>query len=215
MKKKVFVGCIIIGLLFVYGSYLLPFDGGIKLGISWVNANFSQDIPGVEFSSRSEFIIGAFFSVNLIKLLAIQPEVYYIKRGVDFTEGDEFTSQKFSYLEIPVLLKFKILTKGKIMPGIFIGPYLAFNTKATAVVKKFGITTENDMEEFAKSTDYGLVFGGYLEYGLGTTKLVLDVRYNLGLVNALKNLSALTSGVLDDDDYVKNASFTIMIGFAF
>jgi len=215
MKKKLWIVFIMFWLACISGRQLLPADVGIKIGMSSVNVNLSQEIPGVEFSSRSEFIFGAFFSVNLFKVLAVQPEVYYVKKGVNFTEEEEFSEMEFSYLEIPVLLKFKIPIKGTITPGIFIGPYLAINTKARVLETEYGITTEIDMEEFAKSMDYGLVFGGCVEFKLNFGKLILDVRYNLGLVNVVKNLGTLTSGVLDDDDSVKNRSFTIMIGFAF
>lgn len=215
MKIKSGIVFIMICMIFISGKHLFPADFGIKLGISWVNANLSQNIPGVKFSSRAEVIIGGFFSVNLSKILAVQPEVYYVKKGVNFTEENEFTSMEFTYFEIPVLFKLKIITRGKIKPGIFLGPYLAFNTKAMAFEEEYGITTEIDMEDFAKSTDYGLVFGGCVEYQLGTRKLILDIRCNLGLVNVVKNLNTLTSGTLSDDDYVKNFSFTIMIGLGF
>lgn len=215
MKKKVLIAGVIFGLILVSGGQLFSADVGIKLGLSRVDASLSDEIPGVEFSSRSEFIIGAFVSINLFKILAIQPEVYFLTKGVNLTDEDEFSEMKFSYLEIPVLLKFNIPTPGKIKPGIFMGPYMAFNTKAWVIETEYGLTVETDLEEFAKSMDYGLILGGCLEYKLGFGKLILDVRYNLGLVSVVKNLSSLTSGVLDDDDSIKVKSFTIMIGFGF
>jgi len=215
MKKNLFVGFVVFCMVFVSGSKVFPADIGIKAGMSVVNVTFSQDIPGIEFSSRTEFIVGAFISINLFKILAVQPEVYYLNKGVNSTESDESAKYKFSYIEIPVLFKLKIPTTKNIKPSIFAGPYAAFNIKAREIETENGVTAETDLEDFTKKMDYGLVFGGCVEYKLGFGKLILDARYNLGLVNIMKYLRILTSGVMDDDDYIKNKSFTIMIGFSF
>lgn len=215
MKQKVWIVLITVGVVFIFGSQLLVADVGIKAGISWVNLKLSRDIPGVELSSRSEIIVGAFYSINLFNFLAVQPELNYVTRGVNTTEGDEFGKWEFSYLEIPVLFKFKILSKGKIRPNIFIGPYLAINTKSRVTETENNITEEADLEDFTESMDYGLVLGGCVEYKMGFGRLILDVRYNLGLVSILENLMALTGGDLTDDDTVKTRSFAVLIGFAF
>lgn len=215
MKKNLLVGFMIFCMIFVFGSKLFPVDAGIKVGMSKVNVSLSTVIPEVDFNSRTEFIMGAFISIKCFKLLAVQPEVYYLNKGVNSTEYSEFTEYKFSYLEIPVLLKFKIPIPGNIKPAIFAGPYAAFNINAREIETEYGETDETDLKEFVKKMDYGLVFGGCLEYKLGFGKLILDIRYNLGLVNAMKYLKILTSGVMDDDDSVKNRYFAIMAGFSF
>jgi hypothetical protein len=215
MNKKSYIGFMIFCLIFVWGSQWLPAEVGVKLGLSKVDVGFSQEIPGMEFSSRSEFIAGAYFSLNLFKTLTIQPEVYYVKKGANSTEGDEFSEWEFSYLEFPVLLKVKIPTKSRIKPGVFMGPYVAFNTKAKVFETEYGSTSERDLKDFAEKMDYGLVLGCSLEYKLGFGKLIFDARYNMGLVNVTKHLRILTEGALADDDYVKNRSFAIMIGFGF
>lgn len=215
MIKKGVMLLMIFGLIFFSEIKLFPVDIGVKAGLSQVDGTMSQEIPGVDFSSRSEFIVGAFISVDLFRILAVQPEVYYVTKGVNGTEGDEFSEYKFSYLEIPLLFKFKIPIVSDIKPVVFAGPYAAFNLSAKEIQTENGVKEETDLEDFVKKMDYGLVIGAGIEYTLKFGKLILDVRYTLGLVNMMQYLDIITSGVMDDDDWFKTRSFTIMIGLAF
>jgi hypothetical protein len=215
MKQKLWIVLVVSVLVLASGGRLYSLDVGVKAGLSKVSFKLSSEIPGLTLNARSEFIIGAFVSIDLLKFLAVQPEINYLTKGVDTTEGDEFGEWEFTYLEIPVLMKFKIPVKGKIQPAVFLGPYLAFNTKAWVTETEAGEVEEVDLEDFAKSPDYGLVFGGCVEYTLGFGKLILDVRYSMGLTSCLKNLMILTGGDLMDDDSVKNRVFALTAGFAF
>ena len=130
-----------------------------------MNVSLSQEIPGTEFEPRNEFIIGAFLSVKLKNNLEFQPEFYYLNKGVNTVElgDDESPEWKFSYIEVPVLLKYQFPVKGNIKPGIFAGPYVAFNLKATQIRTLNGITQEIDLDTLREKMDYGLVFGGSLD----------------------------------------------------
>ena len=215
MKQKLWIVLVVCALVLATASHLYPIDVGVKAGLSRVSLKLSREIPGLTLNTRSEFTVGAFVSIDLFKFLAVQPEINYLTKGVDTTEGDEFGEWEFTYLEIPVLMKFKIPVKGKIQPAVFLGPYLAFNTRAWVTETEPGEVEEADLEDFAKSPVYGLVFGGCVEYTLGFGKLILDVRYSMGLTSCLENLMILTGGDLTDDDTVKNRVFAVTAGFAF
>lgn len=58
-----------------------------------------------------------------------------------------------------------------------------------------------------KSTDFGAVLGAGLEYGLGTTAILVDGRLGLGLT------SIADSEGFDFD--VKNRVFSLLIGVSF
>jgi len=215
MKQKKWMVVLVFGLFFFFGLQLHPADVGIKMGVSTVDLKLSDEIPGFTTSSRSEFTFGAFVSFDLGRFLAVQPEVNYLTKGVNGSEIDESSEWKFTYLEIPVLLKCRIPVRGNIQPGVFLGPYLGINTKSRVTEMENDTTEETDLEDFTESLDYGLVFGGCVEYQVGFGKFILDVRYVLGLANIIKNLAVLTEGDLTDDDTVKNRTFSVMLGFCF
>ena len=111
---------------------------------------------------------------------------------------------KLSYIEIPVLAKVKFNVKGNVKPGLLIGPYAAFNTGAKWAVE--GLEDE-DIKEYIKNIDYGIVLGCSVDIKMNNWKLILDVRYNIGLSNI---------GDKEYEDYnAKNRSFSFMVGVAF
>ena len=61
-----------------------------------------------------------------------------------------------------------------------------------------------------KSTDFGLVIGAGVDFGLGvpgTGKITLDVRYSLGL--------STIADVEGEEVDIKNGAFSLMVGFSF
>jgi hypothetical protein len=127
--------------------------------------------------------------------------------GVIYGYGYSYDlSIEINYLEVPVLMKYKILPEGDYTPSLFAGPYVAFqmSAKGSATVEVDGVsqTEEMDMEE-VKSIDLGITFGGSLGIKVGSGRIILDIRYSFGLTK-----------IADDTD-AKNSAFTLMLGYAF
>ncbi|GAH00873.1 unnamed protein product, partial [marine sediment metagenome] len=116
---------------------------------------------------------------------------------------------KLDYLEIPVLAKIIVPTPGGVKPCLFAGPVLALKLSGKMKAEYAGESVEEDIEdEDMKSTDFGLVIGAGLDFGLGVSgmgKLTVDIRYSLGLS---------TISTFEGDD-VKNGVFSLMVGFSF
>lgn len=114
------------------------------------------------------------------------------------------------------------------------GPYVGLrnNAKFLWIIdhgeeEQFG--KREDIKEYIKNIDYGLVLGGSIEIKFCFGKIILDVRYSHGFVNIAKNITALSdlfvknshfsnpelSGMLAATDSIKNKAFIIMIGFGF
>jgi len=91
---------------------------------------------------------------------------------------------------------------GPVTPCLFAGPYLAFNLSAESYIDD----QEFDIKDQVKSTDYGLVIGGGLDYNLLVGQLIFDARYVLGLTSI--------DDTTDADD-VKNTGIMIMAGYGF
>lgn len=141
---------------------------------------------------------GIYFGYAFNDMFCIQPEVLFMMKGWKMEVDGETFSGKLNYIDIPVLLKVNIPTEGSFRPSIFAGPYLGMLLSA-----KF---EDEDIKDFTKSMDYGLVFGAGLNYMLAEDKgfISLDARYGMGLT---------TIDDTDDEADLKNMGITIMVGY--
>ena len=194
-------------------------EWGLKAGIIRSKANFSRDLPYITVESLNAFSVGSFLSLFFIKdRLGIQPELNYSVKGFDIVEEDlvEKISSKYkiSYFEIPVLIAYKVPLKGHIKPGLVFGPYIGFAHKVREVQTAFGNTEMRELDDNLKKMDFGLVFGGNVRYRLGSTNVLLSVRYSLGLVNISKNIKEVSYDFRENDT-IRNSAIILSLGVAF
>lgn len=162
--------------------------------------------------SLTRFSAGASVEVGVTRLLLIQPELLYTRKGAR-AFGQDAGEIRLAYIEIPVLAK---LTFGgtRVRPSIFAGPAVAIAASCEVEFVEVADPVEciDPPEEGVdvldvKSTDFGAVLGAGLEYGLGTTAILVDGRLGLGLT------SIADSEGFDFD--VKNRVFSLLIGVSF
>ena len=55
-------------------------------------------------------------------------------------------------------------------------------------------------------SDFGLVFGGAIDYQVSNVTIILDIRYDLGLVN-------VGEPILGVENEIKTRSLILMLGF--
>ncbi|MDD3642712.1 MAG: porin family protein [Candidatus Krumholzibacteria bacterium] len=141
---------------------------------------------------------GGYFTYKFSDMFAIQPEVLFMMKGFSMDVEDETYKMKLNYIDIPVLLKVCIPTEGSVKPSIFAGPYLGLLLSAKA--------DDEDVKDYTKSMDYGVVFGGGINYMLAEDQgyISLDARYGMGLT---------TVDDSDDERDGKNMGITIMVGY--
>lgn len=179
--------------------------GGLKAGVNLANFH-GDDVE--DHKSKIGFCGGGFIAFGLGKVVVIQPELLYSQKGAKWEE--EFIGEtwkltyKFNYLEVPVFVKMIMPVQGKVKPNLFLGPYFGILiTDPRGKVEIDGTTMEDDIEG-VKDTDFGVVFGGGIDFELGKGKIVFDVRYSLGLTT------------LDEEDAdVKNNVFSFLLGYSF
>lgn len=203
----------------VLGNPLESQEVGAKFGLARSHADISQEIPGVTFQSLNDFSAGIFLSIDIIGgQLGLQPEVNYIVKGFDAKEtdqGEEVSSKyKISYIEVPVLIYYKAPLKGKIKPGVFVGPYVGFAQKATEVQAAFGETEKRDVGDNLKGQDFGILFGGNVRYRVGFINLMLDARYSIGFNNISQDILNVAYE-FQEDDTIKNRSLIVLLGVGF
>ncbi len=235
--KKLSVICLVIVFGFVFSQNVYPNGYGIKGGTNFANVYNVEDF--YDFETKTGFIVGGFYRFDLKGNLAIQPEVYFSMKGAkasgvdtysysgeyySYTETETYDySMELNYLEIPVLLKYQIPTRGKFKPALFLGPYVAFKMGAKLTgTYKYESTYEYDGEVYNEDyeenideelslierTDFGIVVGASLDIEVGSGSLIIDARYNLGL-------TGLSKFDEESDPGMKNSAFTLMLGYAF
>lgn len=227
--KKMLIFWMVFFISVVFSTFTLAVDFGIKGGVNFAKMKMISyfDLDGeyekevMPSESLRRFQIGGFMTFAVTKHISIQPEIYYAKKGTKSSESETYngfsysseTEFKLDYIEIPVLLKINIRTKGNFKPVFLFGPYIAHNLKAKMWIKetyeyqgiKDGYEEEYEVPYYFESFDYGVIIGTGMDIKIGSGKLVFDARYSHGLANVFKYVDAV----------VRNKTFVFMVGFGF
>ena len=175
-----------------------------------INAGF-QSIEGAK--------LGVFYALDLGETLQLQPGIYYTlgKYKVPppdwYDLPDEKVFDTVRFIEIPVLLKYKINLKGPFQPFLLGGGYVAFRISGQFV---FDNSFSGGFRSYA-DVDGGVVLGAGFEHGRGRIKLHLDFRANIGLSRVQKVATGMfLSSILPTPPIEnKNRSLSILVGVSF
>ncbi len=173
---------------------------GPRLGFNVNELHFNQSV--LDSDNRAGFTGGlmAEFTVPLVGL-GFDASFMYVRRDARWLEGNEYTSDKRDYFEIPINLKWKIGVPviGKIItPYLATGPSFAFLTSGKNV--RDGIKN--------KSFDAAWNFGFGVEL---LSHLQIGASYGLGMTKALEAVGG-ANGV---DIEGKNRYWTVTAAYLF
>jgi hypothetical protein len=173
---------------------------GLKGGINFANFHGAD----AESDFKNAFIFGGFVGVTLSNLITVQPELLYSGKGAKQGSESNRVKYKLNYLEIPVLLKFKVLQAPKVKPGLYLGPAVAIKINAKRELQENGETSESDLEGI-RTPEIGFAIGGTIDFYLGVGAIVFDARYTNGF-NSIFEAEGIE---------VKNGVFSFMAGLLF
>ena len=207
-----------------------------KVGLTRASFNYSDDVAAnADVRGVTGFLIGAGLNAPLTKFISVQPEFYLIQKG-SYREWNIFGStatykEKLNYLEVPVLIKASYdLDELTIYANT--GPYIAFalggRYKGDGNVAgisydgegkiKFADKPSNansDVQYYendnVRRTDFGWQFGAGIGYKAGPGKVILDLRYGLGIANFAKEPDNAANNY---DNTSKHRAFAISVGYA-
>jgi len=149
----------------------LEFRFGALLGITQ-----SKVASAVSSTNRTGAEAGIVAEFPFLAGLFLQPELLLSQAGAKFDSA----VTKYSYVKVPVLLKYRHLLQDKFSLNGFAGPYLGFTTEAKSEVD--GVTT--DIKSTTKSTLMGFDLGAGGEYALSSQmQAFLNINYSLQLNN--------------------------------
>jgi len=187
---------------------------GVKGGLALANIkSVPETFEGYSWETKRGLVGGVSLELGLIGGFSLQPEVLYVQKGTQFDFDIGGISGKLETrvdtIEIPLLLKFNLISGGPTIPSFYAGPFVGFITKAENLIKLEGYPTEReDIKDNLTSTEYGLTFGAGLVQSLGLVKITLDARYDLGLSNVIKEVE-------NGPESVKTRTWLFMVGLSF
>lgn len=175
--------------------------------------------PGEVIDTRTDFVGGGFVSFPIGDFFAFQPEVLYTRKGakINDSEDDVELEAKFDYVEIPLLLVARLMDESNsARPIVYAGPAVSFEAQCKFEGTVDTVTASadcNDIAQFGgedietKGTDFGIIFGGGVEFDAGSAVIIIEGRYNVGLVDI--------NDTTDDTVEIKNRAFSFMAGVGF
>jgi hypothetical protein len=155
-------------------------DVGVKTGV-----NRSETPNGSEFSWSGTPSSSFFFSRNLTRFFAIQPELSYFRRsGVSYV-GASSLRLVADYLEVPVLLRARPRAVSGFSPFLAAGPSFSIRVRCRLQFSGGGLNTDEDCNEGGTESsilDVGVAGGGGLAWTFAGTTISLESRVTAGLL---------------------------------
>lgn len=226
-KLLVFFTVLTLVILLSYSPTLsqepLKISKGFKAGINLAkvvgdDAEYSDDEISSKAKYRVGFSFGGFVEFHVMPSFSVQPEFLYVQGGTKydgtFMGTDWKTTLKIDYLQIPVLLKYNIPTKGMTKPSIFFGPTVSFPVSKKLEFEFTEASIEMDIEN-VKSSIFGVTFGAEVEF---TGGINFGGRFDLGLSTVAGDKiieETETTIALSPNEDIKNSSFLFMVSYSF
>jgi len=137
---------------------------------------------GLELSSRTLFGFGGVLDLPVGKNVTLRVGPQYLQKGSKArAESEKLADYTITFLEIPAFIKYEFGT-GPMRPSFLAGPTLGLVLSAKGFDFEEG-DSEIDWKDFTKSPEFGLAFGGGLNFSAGANVIFVEVRYALGLNN--------------------------------
>ncbi len=162
---------------------------GAKAGVNFASLNIEGALGDID--GRTSFHVGGLANIGISEKIAIQPEVLYSSQGANSDVNGLESTIKLDYINVPILIDFKI-AKGFSLQG---GPQIGFNINAE---------TETDNSTFdipnVETIDLSIAFGAQYKLEQG---IFFQGRYGLGLTDYLSGIDT------------KNNVFSLSVGYFF
>jgi len=194
MKKLALV--LLAGFSFATAANAQSIQFGVKAGANFANVS-GDGTQGVSTSTLVGFNGGVFLGLGFTDNLSLQPELVYSGQGFKETESGTTGTQTENYINVPVLLKYKLPI------GLYFqtGPQVGFLMSAKAKASGYSV---DDKASF-KSVDFAWAVGAGFQ--IPATQLGIDLRYNIGLANIVDNSGGGSGSV-------KNGVFQVGLTYA-
>jgi hypothetical protein len=189
------------------------FESGIKVGASAARlpALELHEGPGgaeIDAEFRVGLVAGAFVAFNITGRWAIQPEVLFSRKGTRLKGHTEDplpveASVTLDYVEMPVLARLSIPTRGPRAAYLLAGPALGFSVATSYRLEIGGQSRDEDISREIANTEVSFVVGGGVQLG----HVLVEGRYTQGLTRIRKQFPG--------QEAARNGVVSFMAGFRF
>lgn len=170
MKKTLSV--LLISVLFSTLGAQAQVGFGLKGGLNLTT--LKVDDPELSYDSRTGYHAGVFLR-GRFNNIGIQPELLlFTQKGKMKSSVFGTAQESFTYLSIPVILKFYPIGGLNLQVGPQFGFLLDGERKFDSILG----SGSQDITEYYKESDVSVSVGGGYDFGFG---LGLDIRYNIGV----------------------------------
>lgn len=187
MKKIILL--VTIGVLTILGVSAQNIHFGAKGGVNLASLDIENAAGTI--NGRTSFHLGGVVNIELSENIGIQSELLYSAQGADSNVNGFESTIKLDYINVPVLLDYKVLDSFSLQAG----PQIGFNINAE---------TETDNGTFtipsAETIDLALAFGAQYKLEQG---IFFQGRYSLGLTDYVQGLRS------------RNNVFSLSVGYFF
>ena len=188
---------------------------GVQIGYSRADLGGGA---GAQTGKRDGTLAGVFVRARLTRVLSLQPELLFARKGGRLTVGADTTGDgvpdisgvadlELAYIEAPVLLRLSVPRhRGAISPVAFggVAPAFRIGCAAGTTTSTDGITLPDcqDKNVFGlRGVDFGLVVGGGIQIQYSQSVVSLEARFTTGL-----------RGIGQGPNSVKNRTLGILLG---
>ena len=179
------------------------FEYGVKGGVTLGDLNETGDADTASFDFRVGFLVGGFVTWPLGGRLEFQPEALFTQKGAKSDQLGGTSTEKLDYLDVPLLVSYRITGSRERNFAVFGGPSLGVLLRARSSASFGGTSFEENVKDQVESTDFGVVAG--LAYHRG--RFVVDGRYSWGLTDVDKETG--------DGVEIRNRGISFLAGWKF
>jgi len=197
---------IALGLLLLSMPAYAQLSFGLKGGVNVAEFSIKDQGATIPQSSINGFTLGAVLEIGITDNIFIQPEAIFLQKGSELNTALAEIKTNVNYLDIPVLLKIKLLNTKLLNINVLGGPSfgLALNgeeTTAGGQTIDINFGGENGLKRF----DLGINAGGGVGVNLGSIGVFGDVRYLFGVSDISE----------DANREIKNKGLNLSVGLIF
>jgi hypothetical protein len=181
-----------------FASFAQGVSFGLKAGLNLASQKFESSGISISPDSRLGYHVGGFATIMFSETFGLQPEVLLSSVGSKFDVGGDDAIFKYTYISVPVMLRYQPIE----ILNIHAGPQ--FGILASAKGESGG--DSEDLED-TKGLEIAAGFGAGIDLPMG---LGFTARYVLGLTNVVDDSSEFW-----EDVTVKNNVFQLSVTYRF
>lgn len=191
-----------------FAQQMPPSKLGVRGGLT-ASTLWSGDLDDTRH--RVGVVAGSFVHMRFTRRLGLQPELLFVQKGTLRGEDPRTDVLKASYLQLPILVMRALPVRGPFLPYVAAGPAASLRVSEGLEVTlgDESTTVSGEDVDLFRRADVGLI----LAAGVGRNihpdyRLLLDVRYDLGLIDA-------TTGGFGEDISGRTSTLMLSLGVIF